>query len=78
MTRLAISITILLMMLLSSCNSKTQGISEKDLNTLFDQEKQKEELAKYGNSEKDITVIDNQTEVSRLKSFILKKMRKTD
>jgi len=65
-------------MLLSSCNSKTQGISEKDLNTLFDQEKQKEELAKYGNSEKDITVIDNQTEVSRLKSFILKKMRKTD
>lgn len=61
-------------MLITSCNGQeTNGISEKDLLKLFEQEKRNEERAKYGGKSSAIEVISDPQEVEKLKTYIANK-----
>jgi len=57
-----------------SCKGQNTGISDKDLQKLFEQEKKNEDRAKYGDNKTRIVVISEAGEVSRIGSWINKRI----
>jgi hypothetical protein len=57
-----------------SCKGQNTGISEKDLQKLFKQEKWNEDRAKYGDNKTKIVVISEANEVNRIGSWIDKRI----
>lgn len=72
------TLVLLLFSVFVSCKGQNTGISDKDLQKLFEQEKRNEDRAKYGDNKVNIVVISESGEVRRIGSWISKKIEEQE